>query len=476
MAAAYKKKLNALLHGVESACASKAWSSDDEVEVLAAVALLTSKTRQLPTRMKSEVDNANEKRERLWKWAKAAGAVCHPNVRLEACGEGTGIFVVGDVAANESIVVVPPRLAMRARQAGSRDELCGVLEASGMHPTVALALRLIYESRLGEESKFAAYVASLPRKYDTPLSWEASSLSRLGSCFRQACGSRRAAAIYYCELMKASRIRDCVGLIGWDEWIWAMSAVVTRQNSLPGGIGLCLVALWDSCNHAVDAPRTQFLQDGSLELRAAHPLSKGDQAFMFYGPRSDSELVLHSGFRLGRRNPYDIVNIQIDELPHSTVEKLVVTLLERAGVARTGQARRAWTGHLRRIDSVVVPDPTLRALSLAAAATDKVRLAHLMRTSDTDHAAWEPLDADHDEAARRFLLDHCDARAATIVANRAARCLSASKTPQSSHETHDNLASELFESETTMLLDAVTTLASSSLVAMKHTSRAGNQI
>lgn len=44
---------------------------------------------------------------------------------------------------------------------------------------VQMALKLLYERRLGPESKLAPYVAALPAEFSTPLSWTEAQLQAL---------------------------------------------------------------------------------------------------------------------------------------------------------------------------------------------------------------------------------------------------------------------------------------------------------
>lgn len=441
------------LRAVESACSAASWQSCSDLKLLEIAAKLEHRIDSLHSAMAATLprellewrvvrtdDQVEESRRRLWDWALSCGSNCHEQICLSTwVGRQAGVFARGEIGAGEVVFSMPilrSRLILFAAH-GCDDDLAKFAIESGleqMSPTVALALRLVHEAQLGEGSEYEAYVGSLPVEFDTPLSWDCKSLALLaGATLRKACQIRRSASRTYCELMRATAARSLLrrslprGCIAWDEWLWAMGAVVTRQNSVPLSSGtskLCLVPLWDCCNHALDAPASEVRQDlhsgqKLLELRTDRRLKVGDQMWMRYGARSDAELVLHSGFLLGERNPHDALRLHAS-LPPSEIFKLLATLLDAAGVPNVPNMEygRSWLGYLVRsgINSVT-PDSSLRALALAAVA-DKVRAAHLMRISNTDHTSWRPLDSHHQRDADIFLTHLCDRHLAEKVAFR----------------------------------------------------------
>lgn len=445
--------LEEALRAVESACSAASWQSCDDVELLGtatklahrmdalqSVMAVTLPRELLEWRVVQTDDQVAESRRRLWDWASSCGSNRHEQTCLSTwVAREAGVFARGEIGAGEVVFSIPilrSRLILFAAY-GCNDDLAKFATESGleqMSPTVALALRLVHEAQLGEGSQYKAYVGSLPAEFDTPLSWDCESLALLaGATLRKACAAKRSASRTFCELIRAIAGRSLLrrslarGCITWDEWLWAMGAVVTRQNALPISSDtskLCLVPLWDCCNHALDAPASEVRQDllsGQmlLELRTDRHLKAGDQMWMRYGARSDADLVLHSGFLLGNRNPHDALKLHAS-LPTREIFKLLAALLDAAGVTSLSSSEfgRAWLGNLVRsgIDSVS-PDPSLCALALAAVA-DKIRAAHLIRTSNTDHTSWRALDAHHQRDADTFLTQLCDRHLAARAAFR----------------------------------------------------------
>lgn len=107
---------------------------------------------------------------------------------------------------------------------------------------------------------------------------------------------------YFCCRQKASNF---AGLpvnaenFCFDGYRWAVSAVMTRMNLVPSGTAgkftPALIPFWDLANHSTDGFSTDWAND-KVECRAAHPCVPGQQIFLFYGQRPNSQFLLHNGF------------------------------------------------------------------------------------------------------------------------------------------------------------------------------------
>lgn len=81
-----------------------------------------------------------------------------------------------------------------------------------------------------------------------------------------------------------------------------MASVTTRQNKVPlkgddGSHDLALIPLWDMCNHTEGEITTGYDPiTRQCVCYAAHPVAAGEEICIYYGPRPNSELLLHSGF------------------------------------------------------------------------------------------------------------------------------------------------------------------------------------
>ena len=121
--------------------------------------------------------------------------------------------------------------------------------------------------------------------------------------------------------------------LSYAEFRWAVSVVMTRQNQIPlssgKGLDLALIPVWDMCNHA-DGEITTFFNSESqtTEFQAMQDFKQGDQVFIFYGKRPNSDLLLYSGFVYGSANKYDCIKLKFTLNPNDPLSALKAQVLE----------------------------------------------------------------------------------------------------------------------------------------------------
>ncbi|KAG8325181.1 Histone-lysine N-methyltransferase setd3 [Homalodisca vitripennis] len=76
---------------------------------------------------------------------------------------------------------------------------------------------------------------------------------------------------------------------------------MTRQNFIPSADGSCmvnaLIPLWDMANHSNGKISTDYsLGTDRSECLAWRDFNAGEQVFIFYGARSNADLLVHNGF------------------------------------------------------------------------------------------------------------------------------------------------------------------------------------
>lgn len=105
----------------------------------------------------------------------------------------------------------------------------------------------------------------------------------------------------------------------YDDFIWAVSCVMSRQNEIPSKLGvatptLALIPLWDLCNHASGHISTFYnVEQSTCDCYAQQDFRVGDEFTIFYGPRTNSELLLQQGF-VYRQNEFDSYPIKLGNL------------------------------------------------------------------------------------------------------------------------------------------------------------------
>ncbi|KAF2986268.1 hypothetical protein EK904_009797, partial [Melospiza melodia maxima] len=122
----------------------------------------------------------------------------------------------------------------------------------------------------------------------------------------------------------------------YDDYRWAVSSVMTRQNQIPTEDGsrvtLALIPLWDMCNHTNGLITTGYnLEDDRCECVALQDFKAGEQIYIFYGTRSNAEFVIHSGFFFDN-NSHDRVKIKLGVSKSDRLYAMKAEVLARAGI------------------------------------------------------------------------------------------------------------------------------------------------
>ena len=116
---------------------------------------------------------------------------------------------------------------------------------------------------------------------------------------------------------------------------------MTRQNRVPLGgtsaapvFGFALIPLWDMINHEDGRVTSAYDFEAKVtEFNAMRSFSAGEQIRMFYGARSNAELLLHSGFVMPN-NRYDYLVIKLGVGSQDALGPLKARLLEALTIPR----------------------------------------------------------------------------------------------------------------------------------------------
>ncbi|XP_026481893.1 histone-lysine N-methyltransferase setd3-like [Ctenocephalides felis] len=216
-------------------------------------------------------------------------------------------------------------------------------------PNVALAFALVVE-RLNKDSFWKPYLDVLPKDYSTVLYYKSNELQELrGSpslemALKQCRSIRRQYAYFYKMLWTSSfalfeKIKE---KWTYDLYCWAVSTVMTRQNSVPVGEGgvmvPALIPLWDMANYKDGQITTDYIPENqTVQYSALDDYKPGDQVFIFYGERSNAELLVHNGF-VCMDNSGDTVSIRLgispsDPLATSRLKALIDLSLPCGGTS-----------------------------------------------------------------------------------------------------------------------------------------------
>merc|ERR1719239_2003102 len=170
-------------------------------------------------------------------------------------------------------------------------------------PNVVLAVHLLIE-RNSPASLWEPYINTLPHSYSTVLYFNKEQLEGLrGSpaledALKQCKFVARQYAYFY-RLFANTLLKD---YLTFDEYRWAVSTVMTRQNVVPG-VGeeaapvTSLIPFWDLANHDHGQLSTDYDPEADATVcLAQRDFSQGEQFTIFYGVRANCDLLIHNGF------------------------------------------------------------------------------------------------------------------------------------------------------------------------------------
>lgn len=334
-------------------------------ETLTAVEASVKKARQLQRSWRSAVPHRDAAAFTAFSdWLAANGVdMAEAPFRLGRAGAGEDLeenatlFATRAIPKGDTFVTVPPAVMMSSKTAvtSSIGDFLDAVPALRGNPSMALSLHLLAEA-LDETSFFRPYIQVLPATFSIPMSlpFSASQLMSLqpSPAFSRAVRTLRSQLIQYTKIyvllskMPAGITSLSVDMFSFDNFEWAVSVVMTRQNQFPSAVpgqppALGLVPVWDMCNHAVGDHTTSVLLDpttntASVECGAMRTFEAGDAITIFYGNRPNVELLLYSGF-VQAGNEFDVVPVHVPfdgEDRRENVAKVVLARreLEAAGL------------------------------------------------------------------------------------------------------------------------------------------------
>uniref|UniRef100_A0A8D3EDC1 protein-histidine N-methyltransferase n=1 Tax=Scophthalmus maximus TaxID=52904 RepID=A0A8D3EDC1_SCOMX len=218
----------------------------------------------------------------LMSWAEENGASCDGFTVANFGTEGYGLRATMDIKADELFLWIPRKMLMTVESA--KNSVLGplysqdrIMQAMG---NVTLALHLLCE-RANAASQWLPYIRTLPQEYDTPLYYQQDEVELLlgtqavQDVLSQYKNTARQYAYFY-KLVQTHPAASKLALkdsFTFDDYRWAVSSVMTRQNQIPTEDGsrvtLALIPLWDMCNHTNGLITTGYnLEDDRCECVA----------------------------------------------------------------------------------------------------------------------------------------------------------------------------------------------------------------
>ncbi|XP_042181224.1 actin-histidine N-methyltransferase isoform X2 [Oncorhynchus tshawytscha] len=340
------KEMMNLISDLLQKCSSAAPSPGKEWEEYIQIRGLVEKIRKKQKGISVIFEGSREEFfPELMAWAQESGASCEGVEIANFAGEGFGLRATKDIKAEELFLWIPRTMLMTVESA--KNSVLGplysqdrILQAMG---NVTLALHLLCE-RADPSSPWLPYIKTLPGDYDTPLYYEEEEVHHLLSTqaipdvLSQYKNTARQYAYFY-KVIQTHLTTSKLPLkdaFTFDDYRWAVSSVMTRQNQIPTEDGsrvtLALIPLWDMCNHTNGLITTGYnLEDDRCECVALQDYKENEQIYIFYGTRSNAEFVIHNGFFF-QENAHDRVKIKLGVSKSERLYAMKAEVLARAGI------------------------------------------------------------------------------------------------------------------------------------------------
>ncbi|KAF5308840.1 hypothetical protein FQR65_LT00540 [Abscondita terminalis] len=241
-------------------------------------------------------------------WIEDNGAKFEGLKISEFPGYELGLMAERDIKQSSLIIAVPKKL-MITIDVAKKSELRKLIEKDPLlsnMSNVALTMFLLLE-KFKETSFWKPYIDILPTEYSTVLYFNLEELQELQvsptleSALKQIKNIARQYAYFFKLIWNSDDSASHVMRknFTFNQYRWAVSTVMTRQNTIPTDDGTqlisALIPLWDLCNHTNGNISTDY--NPSLqrsECLALRDFKAGEQIFIFYGPRNHGEFLLRN--------------------------------------------------------------------------------------------------------------------------------------------------------------------------------------
>lgn len=276
-------------------------------------------------------------------WLDKNGAKIEGVEIAEFGSQGLGLKVTKELKQGDVVISIPRKVFMSTETAkhSSLSELCEKDQMLQRMPNVSLALHLLVEKN-SPASFWEPYINLLPSSYTTVLYFTPDDFKELrGSpaledALKQFKYVARQYAYFY-RKFQSMLLRD---YFTFDEYRWAVSTVMTRQNQVPTSdlsqMTNTLIPFWDMSNHENGEMSTDFDDEKDCTLcMAQKDFQVGQQFTIFYGVRANIDLLVHNGFVFDT-NVNDCLTLKLGISKNDPNAADKFKFLEELSINRTG--------------------------------------------------------------------------------------------------------------------------------------------
>ncbi|PVH85397.1 SET domain-containing protein [Cadophora sp. DSE1049] len=282
-------------------------------------------------------DDFESKTDAFLVWLKPMGIVMNPKIALvsfQSASRGRGLVALADIEEDEGLFVIPRSAVLNTTTALSATDAAATPAILGMPSWLALTAIILAEGQR-QDSKWAPYLALLPRQLDSLVFWSEAELKELQASTVVNKIGRSAAEDMFSQHIAPLRLEN-----GNVEMCHRVASIIMAyafdipekasqdepENTEDGDdlvsddeedekTILSMIPLADMLN--ADATRNNArlcCYDEDLEMRSIKPISKGEEIFNDYGQLPQSDLLRRYGYTTDNYAVYDVAEVSTDSI------------------------------------------------------------------------------------------------------------------------------------------------------------------
>ncbi|KAL6228141.1 hypothetical protein ACLB2K_002095 [Fragaria x ananassa] len=215
------------------------------------------------------------------RWMKQEGIECSDALELTvSAAQGLSITALADLHVGDAVARIPKAACLTVVTTSARD----MIDAAGLDGSLGLAVAIMHERSLGEQSPWAPYLAVLPEREAIQLVWTAEEAEELlrGTELQQTVKEDRTVML---EDWKESiePLRDQIGtrferFFGFEDYLAARTLIASRSFQVDDhhhGVGM--VPLADIFNHKTGAEDVHLNTSASSEDSESEEAESGSE-------------------------------------------------------------------------------------------------------------------------------------------------------------------------------------------------------
>ncbi|CAI0427829.1 unnamed protein product [Linum tenue] len=260
---------------------------------------------------------------RLVEWGESNGVKTSLEIALIE-GAGRGAIVKRDLGIGDIALEIPVSLII-SEELVCQSAMFKILERIEGISAETMMLLWSMKERHNCYSKFRVYFDTLPKAFNTGLSFGVSAMMALDgtTLLEEIMQAKEHLRVQYEELVPAL----CSNYPGtfpsetytWENFLWACELWYSNSMKImfaDGKLRTCLVPIAGFLNHSLYPHITHYGKVDSATNTLKFPLSRpclaGEQCCLSYGNLSSSHLITFYGFSPQGDNPYNVIPIDID--------------------------------------------------------------------------------------------------------------------------------------------------------------------